>query len=254
MAILKIAKPGVSVSDAEKDLVFTSGRNCSIELFEGYVDVTTDEFGYGQNTFTHNLGYRPQYFCFVRDPLNTENWYPNQDGYMGCSVAADTTKLYFTINYKEVNSTYRVRYSIHANQLENGTGTGNSNVSGKLRIAKPGFDASTETDARNMKFFSGKNVYKVDSTLSGSTSLLIDDFINFKTITHNLGYVPMVFILNDSDYDISDFGQMLPSGFGDGLSYYINSTEFVIIAEDLFGGTPPHTKTFKYKILRDKIA
>lgn len=255
MAIMKIAKPGGSIYDSEKDLSFTSDRGCIIELFSGYIDIVTDVNGLGTGQFTHNLGYRPTYYCFVRDPLNTGNWYPHQDGYMGLSANVDTTKLYLDIYYKEVNSTYKVFYQIFGNQQENSVGSGNNNVSGKIQIAKSGYIAGEETDARNMIFFSGKSVYKVDTNLSSNTSVTINDFIVEKTIPHNLGYVPVVFVLNDSSYG-SPLGQMLPSStFEPSFSYYINSTNLVIITSDyISGGSPPFNVTFKYKILRDKIA
>jgi len=255
MAELIIAKQGGSVTDAEKDLAFTSNRACSIELLNNTVNITTDGSGYGTANITHGLGYIPQFFGFVRDPLATTEWYPINDGYMGCSVGADTSKLYFTIDYKEPSVTYVVRYSVFANRLDNGTGSGNSNVSGKCRIAKSGYKADTETDARNMQFFSGASVYKVDDTLSGTTVMTVNDYINEKTIVHGLGYVPVVFVLNSASRGISDNGQMLPNGF-DLMSYSITSTSFTIYYEDLLWsyGDPTYEMEFKYKILRDKIA
>ncbi len=255
MPVFKIAKPGGTVEDPEKDLAFTSDRTCINELFSGYVDVNTDGSGNGTADFTHDLGYRPSYYCFVRDPLNTGNWYPHQDGYMGLSTNVGTTKLYFDILGKEASSTYRVFYQIFGNQQENGTGTGKNNVTGKIKIAKPGYKADTETDARNMQFFSGGNVYKVDTALSGSESVTVDDYIVETVIPHNLDYVPVAFVLNDSTYG-SPLGQMLPSTvFEPSFSYYINDTNLVIISSDaISGGSPSFNATFKYKILRDKIA
>lgn len=249
-----VAKNGGSVSDAEKNLVFTSERASSIELTSGTITINTNVSGYGAAEVSHNLGYIPQFFAFVRDPLNTGSWYPIGDGYMGCSVGADTTKLYFAIDYKEPSSAYIVKYSIFANRLDNGTGTGNSNVSGKIRISKDGYDAEKETDARNMKFFSGSNVYKIDTTLSGTTQMTVTDVVNTLTINHNLGYVPVIFILNSGSRGISTDGQMLPNGFNP-LSYSITSTTFTIYYEDWswYPGDPTYTMDFKYKILRDKI-
>lgn len=255
MAVLKIAPIGINAeTGAEKDLSMTSDRSCIVELFSGYVDITTDEFGFGSTEFTHNLGYIPAYYCFVRDPLATGNWYTHQDGYMACGTSVDTTKLYMGIYYKEASSTYKVFYSIWGNRQDDGEGSGNNNVSGNIRISKDGYDAEKETDARNMKFFSGKNTFKVDKTLSGSCSVTINDSVIFKTIPHNLGYVPVAFVLNDSSYGISG-GQMLPNVGGSiNMSYYVNSTNLVIVIEDLISaGSPPFNMTFKYKILRDKI-
>ena len=255
MAEFIIAKRNGAVTDAEKDLAFTSNRACSIELLNDTISINTDGSGFGTGEITHGLGYIPQYFAFVRDPLDTAEWYPTGDGYMGLSIGADTTKLYFTIDYKEASSTYLVKYSIFANRLDNGTGVGNSNVSGKLKIAKSGYDTKTETDARNMQFFSGASVYKVDEALSGTTIMTVNDTVNEKNVVHGLGYVPAVFILNSSSRGIGDFGQMLPNGF-EPLSYSINSNSFTIYYEDYSWtlGDPTYEMEFKYKVLRDKIA
>lgn len=255
MGVLKIAKAGGNaLTDSEKNLVMTSDRSCLVELFSGTVDITTNGSGYGSTSFTHNLGYRPVYYCFARDPLNTSRWYPHHDGTLACITSVDTTKLYVTINYKEPSKTYRVFYSIFGNNLDNSTGTGNNNVSGKLRIAKDGYDARTETDARNMKFFSGKNTLKIDTAKSGSVTQTVDDFVAITTITHNLGYVPMAFVLATSPYN-----QMLPNSslLFPTFTYYITSTTLVIETTDLFYDSElmdPYDITFKYKILRDKIA
>jgi hypothetical protein len=255
MPIMKIAKQGGSVDSAEKDLVFTSNRSCVMELFSDYIDITTDGSGFGNAEFTHGLGYRPANLCFVRDPLDTRNWYPASDGYMALGTSVDTNKLYLAIDYKEESSVYRVKYSIFGNQQEDGTGTGKENVTGKIRVAKSGYDASTEKDARNMRFFSGKNTLKIDEYLSGSCTLIVDDFIKTITIPHDLGYVPYAMVLNDTSYGYAT-GQMLPSVIGNPTSsFYVNSSNLVIIVEDyISGGSPTFTMTFKYKIFRDKIA
>lgn len=253
MPQLIVAQEGGSVDDAEKDLVFTSNRACLIEVISATIDISTDGSGFGTAEVTHDLGYRPSYYAFARDPLATGDWYPLGDGYMGLQTSVDTTKLYLAIDGKEASSTYRVKYYIFGNQLENGTGSGNNNVTGKLRISKPGYDAETETDARNMQFFSGTNVFKVDTALSGSASVTIDDFIKEIVVPHNLGYVPFILVCNDSYYGFP-LGQMLPSAAYDvRFSYKIDSTNLTIIIEDDSGGAPPGLASFKYKITRDRI-
>jgi len=251
MAVLKIAKSGGDAeTDAEKDLVMTSDRPCIIEFMSGTIDIATNGVGYGTAEITHGLGYRPGYYCFIRDALSTGDWYPQLSGYPSLLASVDTNKLYLIVNYEQENTTYKVHYTIWANQQNNAEGTGNDNVTGRLRIAKDGYDAETETDLRNMKFASGKNVYKIDSTLSGSvTSTIATDDITIITINHNLGYVPMAFVL------ASTFGQMLPSSVFafPAFSYWITSTQIKIEVAD-FSGDTPYPATFKYKILRDKLA
>lgn len=255
MAVIKVATQiGDIATDADKDLAFSSDYPCLIEFSTGTKTISTDGSGFGSDTVAHNLGYIPQFFCFVRNPLDTTEWYPQNDGYMGLSVGATTSNLYLTIDYKEPSQSYLTKYFIFANQLENASGTGNDNVSGVLKIAKDGYNADTETDARNMVFFSGNNVYKQDIDLSGTVTMTVNDFINEVTVTHNLGYVPVIFVSSVESFGVSDFAQMLPNaGFGSPMSYSITSTQLKIYVED-WSYSSPYNIVFKYKILRDKIA
>lgn len=251
---MKVAQTGGSVADADKDLAMTSDLTYLCEVFSGYVDLITDGSGTGTAEFTHGLNYKPSYYSWCRDPLDNDFWYPQDDMYMGVSTKVDDTKVYFAIDSKEPSSTYRIAYSVFGNQIEGLTGTGNNNVFGKIRISKPGFDARTETDARNMQFFSGANVFKIDDTLSGSIAVVIDDFIKEFVIPHNLGYVPKVFVCNDTYLGLP-YGSMLPStAFSFRGTYKVDDTNLTIITEDDFGGSLSDDATFNYKITRDKIA
>jgi len=245
MAELRIAKPGGdALIDAEKDLAFTSDRSCMIEFASGTVNLGAG----GSNTIAHNLGYRPTVYAFIkgRDLGNTKDvWYPHQGGQRTALTNVDISNLYIT---GDANAD--VYYIIFNNQQEDGVGTGNNNISGNIRIAKDGYDALTQTDARRMRFFSGKNVFKVDEDLSGSTTFAIDtlDF-TVKEITHGLGYIPICFVL------CSTSGQMLPDSAltFPTLDYYIDTNKLTIYTQDFSGGAS-YNLTFKYKILRDKIA
>jgi hypothetical protein len=100
-----------------------------------------------------------------------------------------------------------------------------------------------------MQFMSGANVYKVDEDKSGSTTISITppDIVT-KTITHSLGYVPVSFVLDATN------NEMLPVGSAsNNVNYYVTSTTLVIELTDL-GGGGGYTNTYKYHILRDKIA
>lgn len=237
--VLKIAKiGGDALTDADKDLVMTSDKACMIELLSGSQTIT------GTTDISHNLGYIPSYFVFTkgRNFEDTEDaWYVK---YLGTRI--DTTKLYIDLFFGE--SSEDIFYIIYGNRQDNAVGTGNSNVTGNLRIAKSGYDATTETDIRNMKFVSGKNVTKIDTALSGTTSgtVATDDYTIF-TITHNLGYFPICYVM------CSTFGQTLPVAEPIEISYYVTTTKLVIYVADYSGGDS-YTATFKYIITRDKIA
>lgn len=249
MAVLLVAKKGKdALSGAEKDLAFSSNRSCMIEMFSGLAELTTDGDGNGTLEITHNLGYVPAFFVFEKGYIDTLYWYPK---YI-MEVYATTTKLVIKAVYLDANTTYNIFYIIYGNRQDDATGSGNNNVTGKIRISKTGYDAETEQDVRNMRFISGKNVPKIDPDLSGSITEIINrDYPYPTTITipHNLGYVPICFVFN------SDLGKMLPYTVplygGDFMLYYIDNTNLYI---DARSGEDPESETFKYIILRDKIA
>lgn len=239
MAIFKIAKLGGNVeTDADKDLVFTSDKICMIELISGSQTIT------GTTEITHNLGYIPSYFVFTkgRNLADTEDaWYIK---YLGTRIS--TTKLY--IDLYEGETSEDIYYIIYGNRQDNAVGTGNSNVIGNFKISKDGYDAETETDVRNMKFISGKNVTKIDTALSGTvTSSISTDDITTIEITHNLGYFPICYVIS------STYGQTLPIAEPIQTDYHVTTTKLIINVWD-FSGEETYNETFKYIITRDKIA
>lgn len=237
--IFKIAKRGGdALVDADKDLAFTIDKACMIELLSGAKTIT------GTVEITHGLGYIPSYFVFTkgRNFADTEDaWYVK---FLGTRV--DSTKLY--IDLYEGETSEDIFYIIYGNRQDNLVGDGNSNVVGRLRVAKPGYDAESETDVRNMIFISGKNVTKIDENLSGSVTRTIatDDFTVIE-IEHNIGYFPICYVIN------STFGQTLPIAEPIQFDYYVTTTKLVINVAD-FSEEAPYSCTFKYKITRDKIA
>lgn len=239
MTTAKISKTGGNAeTDAIKDLVLTSDKACMIELLSGSETIT------GTKEITHGLGYIPSYFVFTkgRNLADTEDaWYVK---YLGTRI--DTSKLYIDLYEGETSET--IYYIIYGNRQDNAVGTGNSNVTGKLKISKSGYDAETETDIRNMKFVSGKNVTKIDTALSGSvTSAITTDDITTIEITHNLGYFPICYVIS------STYGQTLPIAEPVQTDYYVTTTKLIIEVYDLTG-EPTYNETFKYIITRDKIA
>lgn len=260
MAKLIIAKDGGSVSDAEKDLAFTSDRNCMIELLSGTQTVETTEY------YQHALGYAPAYTVFMKVidsgivGIPANSWSPCV-GFIGNVLnggiaTVDTDKLYFETYqvYNESTEEYeyvttQFYYSIFANETDDAIGTGNDNVTGKMKVAKSGLSIPNITDARQYQFFVG-NVFKKDTTLSGSVDITTVDYdLAIVEVTHNLGYVPVVYCFD------KDSGSRIPYALPSGLmfSYYVTSTKLYIVAGDFFnpGGD---TISVAYTILRDKIA
>lgn len=135
-------------------------------------------------------------------------------------------------------------------------------MSPQIKIAKPGYDAETETDPRNF-VFNQKNIYKIAFTgdLTLNVTYVDDGFggaIGEGTVSfeHNLGYVPVGFAFT------KDFGQQLPNFFPAGagvalsISYRIDNDKLYIDVSDTgvlgwIGDTVPFD--FRYQIMYDKI-
>jgi len=260
MAKLIIAKTGGAVTDAEKYLAFTSDRNCMIELLSGTQTVENTEY------YQHALGYSPAYTVFMKVinsgiiGIPANSWSPCI-GFIGNVLnggiaTIDTDKLYFETyqEYNEITGEYdyvptQFYYSIFANETDDAIGTGKDNVTGKARVAKGGLSIPNITDARQYQFFAG-NVFKQDIALSGNTDITTVDYdLQIVEITHNLGYVPIVYCF-DRDSG-SRIPYALPSGFL--FTYYVTSTKLYIVAGD-FSNPGGDTISVSYTILRDKIA
>jgi hypothetical protein len=256
MARLLIAKSGGSVSGAEKDLVFTSDRGCLMEQFTGRKTIT------GRDYVQHGLGYYPAYTVFGKkitsDISGVPNncWTPvigiigNATNFYG-TASVDTDKLYLEPDDDGGYITTEYFYSIFGNAVDDSVGSGNNNVSGKLKIAKPGYSVPNITDARQFQFFSGANVFKQDKTLSGTRDITFVDYdFTVVTVAHNLGYVPIVYA-----FEI-DNGSRIPYGNPDGtvFTYFIDSTNLYLVGGNLMNALGGDTYTVKYTITRDKIA
>lgn len=260
MALLRLAKPGGTVEDAEKDLSFTSRRDCLIELISGTQAVATT--GYHQ----HALGYVPAYTAFMKviNPgivgIPALCWSPCI-GFIGNVingglVTIDTDKIYFetyteynpiTDNYDYVTTDFY--YSIFGNTISNAIGTGNNTVEGKFRIAKNGYSVPNISDARQFQFFSG-NVLKQNPSLSGSINMTFIDYdLTVVSVAHNLGYVPIVYAFEN------DNGSRMPYATPTGVvfSYFIDDTNIYFVGGNMsdVGGD---TYTIKYIVTMDKIA
>jgi len=258
MALI-IAKPGNSVYDNEKSLVLTSNRDCLVEIKSGTKNISNT--GY----FQHSLGYYPAYSAFMKVQTSTIVGVPNGCwspcvGFIGNAldggiVTIDSDKLYFetytvyndiTMSYDYVQTDFY--YSIFGNSINNAVGSGNDNVSGKLKIAKSGLSLTDITDVRQLKFFVG-NAFKQDLGISGTTSVTLVDYdMTVKSVHHGLGYVPIVYAFENNN------GSRIPYGNPDGtiFTYYVDSSDIYFVAGN-FSATGGDLYDIKYVITRDKI-
>jgi hypothetical protein len=125
-------------------------------------------------------------------------------------------------------------------------------MSYKIVIAKPGFDATTETNPNNLIFSSDYNTLKY--YLSGFYQMLNVSTTTNVTIAHNLGYVPFfqVFV-NDLHYFTNQYGPVEyydSTGFLRAARAYVDSTN-LYLSLNLGSGTV--TANWYYKIFKNNL-
>lgn len=129
-------------------------------------------------------------------------------------------------------------------------------MSKKIIITKPGFDAKTETDPRNINFTS--ELASLKYYAEGSVGVSGVAGVTTEEIVHGLGYIPFFVAYIGAlgvGGDTDDFS-MVPFIFLDGLSSFIGSAWadtdklYLQIEHDL-ASTP--SVTFHYKIFRNSL-
>ena len=243
--IFRIAKRGGdALTDAQKDLAFDSSLDYMIILQER----TDTSDGSNNLEITHNLGYIPAFYTFFEGAGSV--WYRQTQSGLGGSYA-DSTKIYI----KTDNPNQRVRTVIFANSQDNSVGSGRNNASGKLRVAKPGYDAEIETDLRRFRFASGGGVFKIKEnremvvTVNVDGSGYSDDQVQY---AHGLGYTPQVYVFLGG-VQIPIF-QFIAAGMAYSVSFSVDDTYIKVrvqSGEYVFAGGEQFT--FNAQILLDKI-
>ena len=244
--IFKIAaRGGNALTDAQKDLVFDSSLDYMIILKE--ITATSDS---NKNlTIAHNLGYLPAFYTFFKD--SSGNWYRQLESALGGSYT-DNNNIYI----KTDDENQQVRVVIFANSQDNSIGSGRNNASGKLRIAKPGYDAIVETDLRKFRFASGGGVFKIKEKKQLTVTVHIDgdgnsdDSVQY---AHGLGYVPQVYVfLGGTQIPIFVFEG---AGTSFSVDFSVNSTYLTVnVSSSGNALSDGETFTFNAQILLDKIA
>ena len=246
MARLAIAEPGGNaMTDADKDLVFTTDLDYMIILSER----TDTSDGSNNLTINHGLGYIPAFYTFFND--GTGKWYRQLETGLGGSYA-DTSNIYISTD----NPNQQVRTVIFANSQDNSIGSGRNNASGKLRIAKFGYDAEKDTDLRRFLFASGGGVFKIKEKKAMTVTVHLngsgdsDDSVSY---AHGLGYVPQVYVFL--------FGTQIPifvfeaAGISYSVDFTIDATNLTVhVASSGYALVDGDTFNFNAQILLDKIA
>jgi hypothetical protein len=221
--IFKIAKSGEdALTIDQKNLVFDIDNNYLVILEER----TDQSDGSNNLEITHSLGYIPAFYTFFKD-VSTGKWYRQlQSGLDG--NYADTSKIYITTD----DPNQYVRTVIFGNSQSDTVGSGRNNASGRLRVAKAGYDAEVDTDLRRFKFASGGGVFKIKEKKSLTVTVNIDGSGNSydtASYAHGLGYVPQVMVLLYSTTGIQiPLFDFLGAGMSVGFDFEVDDTNLTV--------------------------
>lgn len=107
--VAKVSKPNINVlTGADKDLIFTSDRNC----LKAFMEATVDTDSGGNLTINHNLGYIPSFAAFTAASSDLNSWF-SYDSF--ADIYATTTTLVISGANGGVQS--KVYYAIFIDQL-----------------------------------------------------------------------------------------------------------------------------------------
>lgn len=145
-------------------------------------------------------------------------------------------------------------------------------MSNKIVIAKPGFNALTETDPDNLIFSSDYNTLKYDTLTSTSVTVDFTQYYHSEfsgldtiyyhrkvvTIAHGLSYIPF-FVGYFLDYPASGQDVQLPIYAADFLSFaalqcYADETNIYFVYYSGLAGTNSGSTTYnvKYRIFKNR--
>lgn len=133
-------------------------------------------------------------------------------------------------------------------------------MSFRLAISKDGYNALTELDNNNYVFHSDYNTFKYYT--SGTMQVTLNTSTPFTTeytVNHNLGFIPLFFVLSDTGAAFSPLRYyMMSYSFADFFGYfrifvYATTTQLIFRIES--SGVDPAgvTVNFSYKIFKNDL-
>lgn len=265
--VLAVSSPGYDAKTETNpnNFVFHSDLVTPQIIYEGGTTLSISGSG-GTVAFNHGASISvPHAFkAFIKFPDNSATFLSYQtnnsrNGTYSCSeTLISNTQIKSRIqSVGTTNFNVDIKYYIF-NQPLVGTVGGTINLSDhKIRVAKTGYDAETETDYVNYKFLSGFNTLKYFDF--GTTSLSIPGTSGGTvngTIAHNLGYYPYVdCFVNDNSfgieyntipYNVTSFAfQNYASACWDDNNLYFNFK---------YTGTASRTSLFSYKLFKNDLS
>jgi hypothetical protein len=260
-SIVKVANPGANAltSDDPNDFIFHSNLNTLKIIKEGSSSVSVSGVEFKSISHGASISNPHSFMAFVEFPDGSVSRLSNL---INISRDGDYAVGYTTINTSTIDfqcigsGTYKIKYYIFETPLAGSAGKSITLSDHKLRVAKSGYNALTETDSNNYTFLSGFNTLQYFD--SGSKSLTITGDGSIKTeetsIYHGLGYKPL-FACFTNDFDQSYFN-WIPMNRNATLytawaSAYCDDNYLYFKFE--YGELSTYTQTFYYKIFDNDL-
>ena len=206
-SIIKATKSGTNAltNTNPNNFVVHSNLNTFKILKEGSSDVTHTAYDTSRHSINHGLsGYSPStMLLFVQFPdgstgfcMGTGGVISKDEYYKVSDVYIDSTKIDFLIESFGDGTDFKFKYYILEAPMDSSSGITLDLSEHKIRVAKSGYNALTDTNPDHYTFLSGFNTLKYFT--SGSQNITIVGDTTYKqtvvTIPHNLGYVPVFFV------------------------------------------------------------
>ena len=190
---IRVARPGYNASTcADFETAFDS-RYPNLKIaFQGAFTTTSSISS--QTVVTHNLGYAPVFWLYVKDKYGTNNITLATTGYSqffrinGTNLIydgglADVIEIYYYIFHQRIDQ--NITYNTVSNTP---TTQGTATADYGIRVAKSGFDATTASpkDLAWSSEYPSPIIQKMDT---GTLTSAVE-----KTVSHGLNYYPQYFL------------------------------------------------------------
>jgi hypothetical protein len=206
---------------------------------------TSTSSGSSQTILTHNLGYAPVFWFYVRDKYGTNNitlartgysqfFKINSTNFIYNGGAADVFEIYYYIFHQRIDQ--NITYNTVSNTPT--TPSGSSDAYG-IRVSKTGFDVKTAApkDLAWSSEYPSPIIQKMDTgSLTAGTE---------KTVSHGLNYFPQYFLYI---FNISGDSRWQLVGNAFDLISYCTSSD---VKFTFFGANP--TYTYGLLVLKDPV-
>jgi hypothetical protein len=269
--VFKVAKSGKSISSTNpNDFIIHSDLNGLKIIKEGTYTFNLTDY-YNNVSFAHNgsISTAHAYLMYIKFPDNSVTKVSSnihnfsKDGNYSCSqLLMDKDKFYLSIGSGYNSFSATVKYYIFESPLSGTIGKTINLSDHLLRIAKSGYDASSDTEADHYNFLSGFNTLKYYAL--GTANLTIigngETQTALGSVYHGLGYYPVIECMTNDNLG----GGTLANTYYATVPFDTSAFAFTDIAncywdtnyvyfEFSYSGTETITQNFYYKLFKNNL-